>query len=188
MARMYNDSLWLLVWNPIHGRKKKHSPLQSGFILSAACFSNWAILQVIHRRDFLLSWVCVQSSFQSGKGRSQEQKLKLSHTSLWGALSSKILFQGISCFWRVEDLKTWCRVEVREGYSTSNAHFPAAHLGVCRESSWSSLMGMMLTFVPIVFLKDEAGNVLWAVLKVSASLEPACLHHGEKKVHVPTWY
>lgn len=32
-----------------------------------------------------------------------------------------------------------------------------------------------------VFLKDKAGNVLWAVLKVSASLEAACLHHGEKK-------
>ena len=92
MARMYNDSLWLLVWNPIHGRKKPHSPLQSGFILSAACFSNRAILQVIRRRDFLLSWVCAQSSFQSCKGRSQEQKLKLPYASLrgkgWSSCSS----------------------------------------------------------------------------------------------------
>lgn len=39
----------------------------------------------------------------------------------------------------------------------------------------------MLTFVPTIFLKDEADNVLRAALKVSASLELACLHHREKK-------
>lgn len=167
--------------------------MQSGFILSAACFSNRAILQVIRRRDFLLSWVCAQSSFQSCKGRSQEQKLKLSYASLWGkdwlscSSPSKTLFLHLVFGKGGGLLENLITVNARDMYKAGfqqHSLVPGGR-GYKLSPAATALWERFWYFFQLHFWKAKMPGLHQAAGKVSSSLDPASLHRG-KEMHVPT--